>query len=99
MVSWLLWLVRCCAAVFMVLLALVLLIFAFSTEKDRTLGLGMAAMFGVAGLATWPRTPNAWRRDPPTSKQLAYAEKLGLDVPARITKGELSDMISSVTGR
>ena len=99
MVSWLLWLVRCCAALFMVLIAMALVIFAFSTDKNRAIGLGMAAMFGVAGLATWPRIPNAWRRDPPTAKQLAYAEKLGLEVPARITKGELSDMITSVTGR
>lgn len=99
MVSWLLWLVRCCAALFMVGTALILVLFALTADKDKAVSLGIAAMFGVAGLATWPRIPNAWRRDPPTAKQLAYAEKLGLDVPARISKGELSDMISSVTGR
>ena len=99
MVSWLLWLVRCCAALFLVGAALMLVLFAFVDAQNKAVSFGIAAMFGVAGLATWPRIPNAWRRDPPTAKQLAYAEKLGLDVPARITKGELSDMISSVTGR
>lgn len=99
MVSWLLWLVRCCAAFFMVGLALLLVFFASTVGKDRAISFGMAAMFGIAGLATWPRRPNAWRRDPPTQKQLAYASRLGIDVPSGITKGELSDMISSVTGR
>ena len=99
MASWLIWLVRCVAAFMLASMSLVLLIFVAAKPNDWALMLGMAAVFGIAGVATWPRMPNAWRRDPPTAKQLAYAERLGLDVPARISKGELSDMISSVTGR
>jgi len=97
--SWLIWLVRCAAAFMLAAMSVVLLIFVAAKPNDWALMLGMAAVFGIAGVAAWPRMPNAWRRDPPTAKQLAYAERLGLDVPARISKGELSDMISSVTGR
>jgi hypothetical protein len=97
--SWLIWLVRCVAAFILASMSLVLLIFTATQPENRAMMLGVAAVFGIAGVATWPRMPNAWRRDPPTAKQLAYAERLGLDVPARISKGELSDMISSVTGR
>jgi hypothetical protein len=99
MMSWIIWLVRVAAAFLLVSLAVVLLIGATGSPDSRALFLGMAAVFGIAGVAAWPRVPNAWRKDPPTPKQLAYAERLGLDVPARISKGELSDMISSVTGR
>jgi hypothetical protein len=99
MASWLIWLVRSAAALFLVLLAVVLVISTAGYPESKALFLGMAAVFGIAGVASWPRMPNAWRRDPPTAKQLAYAERLGIDVPTRITKGELSDMISSVTGR
>jgi len=59
------------------------------------LGLGM---IGVAWLA-WPRRPNSWRSDPPTDRQLAYAEDLGIAVPPGATKGLVSDLISAAKGR
>lgn len=99
MISWLLWCSRCIASFILVSMAAMLLMFALVGTQNTVATIATSLVLGIAGLATWPRIPNAWRRDPPTAKQLAYAEKLGLDVPARITKGELSDMISSVTGR
>jgi hypothetical protein len=58
-----------------------------------------SVLFMFGGAFSFPRVPNAWRREQPSQKQLAYAAKLGLDVPADTSKGELSDMISSVVGR
>lgn len=64
-----------------------------------------AALAVAAGLAiigsvlSWPRVPAAWRRDPPTPRQLEYAAKLGIIVPAGASKGQLSDLISQATGR
>lgn len=48
---------------------------------------------------SWPRLPDAWRRDPPTQRQLEYAEALGIAIPEGVSKGELSDLISQATGR
>ena len=39
-----------------------------------------------------------WRHNPATEKQKAYANFLGIEYPPNITKGELSDLISQVTG-
>lgn len=36
-----------------------------------------------------------WRTDAPSDKQIAYAENLGIRIPAGITKGRLSDMIEA----
>lgn len=36
---------------------------------------------------------NEWRDDPPTERQINYANHLGIDYPEFITKGELSDLI------
>lgn len=57
-----------------------------------------------AGMTWWawksrPASPNAWRKDEPTERQLAYAKDLGIVVPEGATKGQVSDMISAVTGR
>lgn len=93
----LIWLVRLAAAGFMALLGVVLLIFV-AFKFDATI-LVVAALFIVGGVFSLPRNPNAWRRDPPTQKQLAYAQKLGIDIPHGITKGELSSLITEVTGR
>ena len=71
-------------------------------NSERSLGV-FGLIVGVWTLATvvlsWPRVPDAWRKDLPTQKQLAFAESLEIDVPPGISKGELSDMISQVTGR
>jgi len=98
MVSWVIWLVRSAASWFMLLTALVLLIVLFTT-KDKALIGGMAVMFGLAGYFSLPRMPNAWRRDPPTAKQIAYAEALGIEVVPGMSKGDLSALITQVTGR
>lgn len=60
-------------------------------------------LFGVGCIAAarygWPRKPNAWKSDPPTDRQLAYAADLGISVPPGATKGEVSAMITAITGR
>lgn len=99
MFAWLVWLVRCLAASFMLLLAVTFLVIGLADAKNRAFGLGSAAVLGVAGAFSWPRRPNAWRYDPPTQRQLDYAANLGIPIPRGVSKGELSDMISQVTGR
>lgn len=94
MVDWLKYLVRLLAALFLCFLTLALLILAVGSKDGRVFGLVGAAICGLAGLVTWPRRPNAWRSDPPTERQLAFARDLGIAVPRRISKGELSDLIS-----
>jgi hypothetical protein len=63
----------------------------------------MLALIGgvmiVAGWLSWPKWPNAWRRDPPTDKQIAYALNLGIAIPQGASKGQLSDMISHAKAR
>jgi hypothetical protein len=53
----------------------------------------------AAAVLSWPRIPEAWRKDPPTDRQLEYAASLGIPVPDGISKGQLSDMIKQITGR
>jgi hypothetical protein len=87
------YLVRLFAAVILVGVAAVFAIMAAVDPKTRILLVSMAGVFGLAGLFTWPRRPNAWRNDKPTDRQIAYARDLGISIPRRITKGELSDLI------
>jgi len=47
----------------------------------------------------WRRRPTSWRDDPATDKQKSFADSLGIKYPRSISKGELSDLISEVTGR
>jgi hypothetical protein len=93
-VEWLKYAVRMFAAVILIGFAAVMLILAVADPKIRTFGAGVAVVFGLAGLFTWPRRPNAWRRDPPTERQVAYALDLGIRVHPGMSKGELSDLIS-----
>lgn len=59
----------------------------------------VAACVAIAGaVLSWPRIPAAWRRDPPTPRQLEYAAKLGIAIRPGVSKGELSDLISQATG-
>lgn len=53
----------------------------------------------AAVVLSWPRLPDAWRRDPPTERQIEYASSLGIAIPPGASKGELSEMISRATGR
>lgn len=85
---------RLFAAVILLGLGLLFLVFAFSGDNSKASCLGLAAAFAVAGAFTWPRRPNAWRNDSPTERQLAFARDLGIRVPRGISKGDLSDMIS-----
>ena len=63
----------------------------------------LGLLFGLSCLATarygWPRRPGDWKSDPATDKQLAYAADLGITVPPGATKGEVSAMITAITGR
>lgn len=98
MKSWLMWAVKLMAAWFMLLVAAVLLIFLFVTKDKAVIG-GLAAMFAIVGYVSLPRRPDAWKHDPPTAKQLNYAAKLGIEVEPGMTKGDVSALISQVTGR
>jgi hypothetical protein len=65
--------------------------------------------YGVGGLAllllvigySWTRTKrsSSWRADPATDRQREFARELGIKFPKSISKGELSDLISKVTGK
>lgn len=99
MVPWLIWAARAAAAVVVGGVGLVMLMAAIASDQRSAWTIGLPlAIVGAAALA-WPRRPNAWRRDPPTDRQIAYAHNLGIDIPEGVSKGELSDLISQATGR
>ena len=91
------WLVRSIAAFIMFGSGLVML--GMVLFKFNGLVTAISVLWLVGGAFSFPRMPNAWRRDPPSQKQVAYATKLGIDVPHDVTKGELSQMITSVVGK
>ena len=64
-------------------------------EKGGLAAAALAAFVAVGGVLSWPRWPGSWRSDAPSEKQIAYAENLGISIPAGITKGRLSDMIEA----
>jgi len=64
---------------------------------STTVIVGVVLLLGC--VLSWPRRKDAWRKDPPTQKQLAYAASLGILVPPGASKGEVSDLISAVAGR
>ena len=99
MFAWLVYFARMFAATILGGSAAVMGIASTIDPKSRLGMLGIAGVFAVAALFTWPRRPYAWRRDPPTDRQLAYARDLGIDVPAGASKGQVSEMISAVAGR
>lgn len=66
-------------------------------SKDGTILFSAAsAWVAVAACMSFPRLPNSWRGDPPTERQIQYAESLGIRVPDGATKGRVSDMIEAV---
>jgi hypothetical protein len=97
MKSWIIWGVRAAAASIMFLTGVAALFTVLMKFNSAAAGLAVLFLFG--GAFSFPRIPNAWKREPPSQKQIAYAEKLGIDVPDGINKGDLSAMISSVVGR
>lgn len=86
-------------------LALVICFAVFSTAAPLLVPNAsvLLSLFGVwtlaAAVLSWPRLPDAWRKDPPTDRQIEYAESLGIAIPDGVSKGELSAMISRATGR
>jgi uncharacterized membrane protein YfcA len=77
--------------------------FVASQQAGRT----VAIFFGVLGVLLlligyrWSRPKRrytSWRSDPATDRQRAFATELGIKFPKKISKGELSDLISEVTG-
>lgn len=78
---------------------LVILLASVASDERTLWTIGVPAVITAAGVLAWPRRPNAWRRDPPTDRQLAYARDLGIAVPDGISKGQLSDLISEASGR
>jgi hypothetical protein len=99
MAVWILWAGRVAAALVLLLVSLAFLLVGLMTPDGKILGFSVAAVTALAAWASWPRTPNSWRGDPPTERQLEFAANLGIDVPAGATKGQVSDLISAVTGR
>lgn len=93
MVDWLKYVVRLAAAGVLVLAGTVFVVIAIADPKGRMLAGSIASVLVLGGVFAWPRRPNAWRGDRPTSKQMAFARDLGISFPRRITKGELSDLI------
>jgi len=65
------------------------------TAKGGLAGAVVALLVAAGGVLSWPRWPGSWRTDAPTDRQIAYAESLGIRIPAGITKGRLSDMIEA----
>lgn len=76
-----------------------MLLAAISSDKRSLWTIGLPLAISVAGVLAWPRRPNAWRREPPTERQIAYAIDLGIAIPDGISKGDLSDLISQARGR
>ncbi len=77
----------------------VLFVTFLTANKPSGMGAFCCAWAIVSAVLSWPRVPDAWRSDPPTQRQLEYAQALGIVVPAGISKGQLSDLISNATGR
>lgn len=96
--SWLIYLVRVCAAGLIVLTGFVFLLACAFSKDASWMMYGISSVIAVGGLLSWPRRPNAWRRDPPTMRQIEYADHLGIAIPTGVTKGQLSDMISEAKG-
>ena len=99
MVTLAIWLVRCAAAVIVVIVGITLAVLAYAKQEDLAWGAAFSLITIAGGLLSFPRRPGAWKRDPPTDRQVAFAENLGIIVPDGVTKGELSAMITQVTGR
>lgn len=92
------YLVKLLAAVVMGGFGAILLI-ASLFDKMNWIVIAFGAVTLAGGWLSWPRRPHAWKNDPPTDRQLAFAADLGIDIPPGATKGEVSALISAVTGR
>jgi hypothetical protein len=99
MVQWIIYGVRAAAAFIVSAIGLILLVSVLASNNRTAWTIGVSLAMTAGGLLAWPRRPNAWRRDPPTDRQIAYATDLGIDIPPWVSKGELSDLISRGVGR
>jgi len=86
--------VRLAAAICVSAIGLILLASTAFAKELSVYAIGVSSVIAIAGFLAWPRRPNAWRHDPPTDRQLAFARDLGIQVPPGISKGDLSEMIS-----
>lgn len=98
MLSWLIYAVRAFACVIIGGAGVGALLASLSAD-GKAVAVGLGCLFLASAYFAWPRRPNAWKADPPTDKQIAYAQRLGIAIPPGVSKGELSSMISAVTGR
>lgn len=89
--------VRAVGLVFSIGVSLVVFGAAIWGTKPSASVATVAAVAALGSVLSWPRFPDAWRLDPPTQRQLEYAAKLGIAVPAGTSKGALSDAISRAT--
>lgn len=99
MVGWIVWAARAAAAVVVGSVGLLMFLAAVSSDQRTAWTVGLPLAIVGAAVMAWPKRPNAWRSDPPTERQLAYAHDLGIDIPPGVSKGQLSDLISAASGR
>jgi hypothetical protein len=104
-------LIRLVLALIRLILALCVILFGllcglmapFAYKADDRSGTVLLVCLTLASLLIGSRLlrrrPRSWRDDPATEKQKSFAESLGIEYPRHISKGELSDLISEVTGR
>ena len=94
MAAWIVWAARGAACFFFGGIGLVLGISSLASGSPGWGALIFSMMFIASAALAWPRRPNAWRSDPPTDRQIAFAQDLGIQIPPGISKGDLSDLIS-----
>lgn len=91
--------VRAVAAFAVAFLGLAVLLLAAFIPERQLVTAAIGGVMLIGGWLSWPKRPNAWRHDPPTDRQVAYAIDLGIDIPRNVTKGQLSDMIEQARRR
>lgn len=94
MLAGLIYLTRAASSFVIVAIGLMLLASSASAKKKTAWSIGVPVVIAAAGALAWPRRPNAWKRDPATDRQIAYAKALGIPLRQGMTKGEVSDLIS-----
>lgn len=88
------------------LLALIGVAGAVTDKENKNIAYGLIAVGSLLVVygysrgyrARAQRRSTSWRLDPASEKQKEFARDLGIQFPKGITKGQLSDLISAVTG-
>lgn len=99
MIDWLRFSVRAAAAIFVAFLGISFLFASVLSPEKRLVTAAIGGVMLIGGWFSWPRRPNSWRHDPPTDRQIAYAMRLGIDLPDGLTKGQVSDLIDQARSR